>query len=53
MRNPILHRDGTISYFSIYSQTWRERVVAIPDEELAAMTAPDRERVGSHLAEEV
>jgi hypothetical protein len=40
------HRDGTVSYFSVYAQTWtRERAAEVPDRELSAMSERDRRRV--------
>lgn len=41
----IAHRDGTITYWSVYAQEWRRRAWAVPDRELAAMSPRDRERV--------
>jgi hypothetical protein len=46
---PKLNRDGTVTYWSVYSQQWRERVRSIPDRELAAMSRNDRSRVTAHL----
>lgn len=43
------HRDGTLTYWSVYEQIWRERVERIPDQELAAMSGPERDRVRRHL----
>lgn len=41
------HRDGTVSYFSIYRQTW-ERKCFMPAHELAALSPADRKRVSAH-----
>ena len=40
------HRDGTITYWSVYRQQWVERspVADIPDRELAAWSASERKR---------
>ena len=46
---PKLNRDGTVTYWSVYSQQWRERVRSVPDRELAAMSRNDRSRVTAHL----
>ena len=46
---PTYHRDQTVSYWSVYRQSW-VRSSRIPDAELAAMDAPTRERVVRHLA---
>lgn len=45
-----LHRDGTITFWSVYDQTWRYRTTQIEDRELAAMSAAERARVLRHLA---
>ena len=41
------HRDGTITYWSVYAQMWRRRVEpeSIPGEELAALGQRDRDRI--------
>ena len=40
------HRDGTVSYWSVYQQVWVRRPADdIPDRELAAMTERQRCRV--------
>ena len=43
------HRDGTITYWSVYFQEWMEGVDDIPDRELAAMNGKERDRVIRHL----
>lgn len=45
------HRDGTVTYWSIYDQVWVSRASNVPDQELAAMSSAERERVQRHLAE--
>ena len=47
--NTTLHRDGTVSYWSVYDQRWH-RSRAIPDRELAAMDRASRRRVSRHTA---
>lgn len=47
---PTMHRDGTITYWSVYEQRWIKRVVAVPDRELAAMNSDERERTLRHLS---
>lgn len=44
----ILHRDGTVTYFSVYQQQWLRRSTWVSDEELAAQ-GKDRERMMHHL----
>ena len=44
-----LHKDSTVTYWSIYEQVWCERVQWIPDNELAAMSEPERTKVRKHL----
>jgi hypothetical protein len=47
---PTLHRDGTVTFWSVYDQVWYARVTALSDRELAAMGEPLRGRVQAHLA---
>jgi hypothetical protein len=44
-RAPIVHRDGTVTYWSVHSQCYRERVRYVSTGDLAAMNARDRRRV--------
>jgi len=43
------HRDGTVTYWSVHNQVWVKRAGSVPDRELAAMSASERERVRRHL----
>jgi hypothetical protein len=43
--NTVCHSDGTVSYWSVYQQSYREHVRNVPDEELAAMPEDERRRV--------
>ena len=43
------HRDGTVTYWSVYQQSWCHRSRFVSTEELAAMSASERERVQEHL----
>lgn len=45
----ICHRDGTITYWSVYEQRWIEREDDIPDRELATMSTEERNLVIRHL----
>lgn len=45
MKKVTIHRDNTISYWSVYRQVRVLRAEHISDEELAAMSSRDRERV--------
>lgn len=47
----VFHEDGTITYWSVYNQVWVKRAWSVPDEELAAMSEEERERVTQHLAQ--
>jgi hypothetical protein len=38
------HRDGTVTYWSVYEQQWIRRARRIPDREVAAWPAYERER---------
>ena len=44
------HRDGTITYWAVYRQTWIARAATIPDRELAAMSPTDRQHAIHHLS---
>ncbi len=44
------HRDGTVTYFSIYHRTRIHRAAAVPDLELAAMNPKERERTIRHTS---
>lgn len=43
-----LHRDRTVTYWSVYNQVWC-RTMRPPDRELAAMSEKVRARVKRHL----
>lgn len=45
----ILHRDGTITYWSVYNQSWERRVRVVPTRELVAMAKRDWRRILRHL----
>lgn len=49
MPAPICHRDGTVTFWSVYLQSWRTCVRFVDDAELAAMTPRTRARVMRHL----
>jgi len=44
-----LHRDGSITFWSVYNQCWT-RSVRVSDRELAAMPDADRKRVVRQMA---
>ena len=44
------HRDGTLTYWSVYRGHWVRRVTHVPDQELAAMNEQEREKALRHLA---
>jgi len=46
----VYHRDGTLTYWSVYQQSWCVHVVRIPDQELAAMNDTERSRILRHFA---
>lgn len=48
---PRLHRDGTISYWSYFQQTWVERAFYVPLEEVQMMDPYDRRRIEKHLGD--
>jgi hypothetical protein len=43
-----LHRDGTVTYWSVYQQVW-VRSDRLSDRELAARGPEERERIERHL----
>lgn len=45
---PTLHRDGTITMWSVYEQRW-VRTRNVSDRELAAMSSEERARVVRHM----
>jgi hypothetical protein len=53
MKRPICHKDGTVSYWSVYFQLGVSRSRFLPDCELVAMSARDRARVIKHTANAV
>jgi hypothetical protein len=46
----ILHRDGTVTVWSVYTQTWHRHVAHVGDADQAALSAEERGRVQAHLA---
>jgi hypothetical protein len=46
---PTLHRDYTVTYWSVYYQSWIHRAKIIPRRELEALSVHDRDRVIAHL----
>lgn len=48
--NPTYHEDGTVTFWSVYEQRWINRAHNVPDRELAAMPADEREQVKAYLA---
>ena len=46
---PACHRDGTVTYWSVYRQSWERRAPLLPTRELVAMAKSDRNRVLRHL----
>jgi len=50
---PILHRDGSVTYWSVYRQVWcRHHTTLVEDQEYAAMSAADRQQVLKHMKTE-
>lgn len=46
---PTLHKDHTVTYWSVRHQQWQRHAASVPAEELAAMNADERARVQRHL----
>lgn len=49
MKKTICHRDGRVSYWSVYEQCWVEKACQIPDRELAVMNRTERWKVQRNL----
>lgn len=49
--SPTLHRDGSVTYWSVYRQQW-VRGRSLPDEDYAAQGIEDRDRIMRHLGVE-
>lgn len=47
--NTICHRDGTVTYWSVYERVWKRRVHSVPLQELACMNGKEYRRVQKHL----
>jgi hypothetical protein len=43
----IFHEDKTITYWSVYLQSWVNKAHDVPDQELAALGESDRQRVAN------
>lgn len=41
----IVHRDGTVTYWSVYAQCWRRHVTTITTDDALALPSRDRARV--------
>ncbi len=48
----IFHRDGTITYYSVYQQVWRRHLSSISDGDLAAISGSEHDRIERHLHRE-
>ena len=49
MKKTICHKDGTVSYWSVYDQMYVRRAARVPDREYAAMGTAERNRVMQHM----
>lgn len=45
----VYHRDGSVSWWSVYSQSWHRTWTLPPDADLAAMSVAERKRIERHL----
>lgn len=43
------HRDGTVTVWDVYSQTWRRRVRSMPDRVWASLSERERNKAAKHL----
>ena len=48
---PVLHRGGTVSYWSFSRQEWMKEAIFVPVEDLADMHAYDRRRIARHFGQ--
>jgi hypothetical protein len=44
------HKDGTVTYWSVFMNQWTQRACKVPDRELAAMNPDQRNKVINHIA---
>lgn len=51
--DPTLHKNGTVTYWSVYRQAWVKNARRISDDELAAMDQRTRGRIISHQASRI
>lgn len=49
MKKTVCHKDGTVSYWSVYEQVWKDHAETVSDLELAAMGSLERDTVMCHL----
>lgn len=47
------HRNGTVTFWSVYQQRWVSKARNISDSELAAMSEGERNKVAKHLGIEL
>ena len=45
-----VHRGGSVTYWSVYRQTWVRTHVMPPDQEMAALGERDRRRIEKHIS---
>ena len=50
-RYPVLHRNGTVSYWSFSRQEWMKHAIFVPIEDLADIHPYDQKRIASHLGQ--
>ena len=43
-----LHRDGSVTYWSVYYQAWYKNTFYIPYKEICAMSSKNQKRVLNH-----
>jgi hypothetical protein len=47
MKKTVIHRDGTVSYWDVHTQSYREHIelIGVSDMTIATLSARDRDRV--------
>jgi hypothetical protein len=44
------HRDGTVTYWAVFTQAWEVRANHVPVREMAAMNPHERKRIERHFS---
>jgi len=47
----VYHKNNTITYWSVFTQSWNRKVDSLPDCDLASMNTKERKQVRKHLGQ--